>query len=256
MAVTTNVRIYLKFLLLAFILLAGMLLGSCNDKAAFAFNYPQDKNVSDPLGYPTYSQSLYFPFIINDRPTGIDSLPNSIQSFKMNLMNEPVLSNYYLNNDLFRLTLFPSFERMKTIKLCKSGNDIHVIVKTLDKNEILFPGFAKATYLNEDGTMDTTRQSEDKTYPAFSSRSFILKNEWKELCNHVSKVHFSEIPNTNNYFGLDGIYYILEQHTFNNYWFVRRWEPCMRPQGDDKRDCDFKLLIGYILQLTEGKENL
>lgn len=232
------------------LLLLIFLLNSCTKAEHHSYSYPNQKEVSDPLGLPISSHTWYYPVEIDQQKTGIDSLQTLWKSFRLRLMNEPILYNSYLNTDLFRLTVFPSFSPIKTFKFYKQGNDVYVTVKTLHEKESRFPKNPNIK-VNEDSEIDVIKGPEGEKFPEFNSNTLILKNKWNELTEHVNKIHFLNIPNKSDHMGLDGTIFILEQHTKDHYWFVDRWSPCMSPFEKNNLDCDFESLCNYLLTLAK-----
>jgi hypothetical protein len=226
--------------------------GCGNSSEIRQIGYRNDLTVSDINGNPTSKESFYFdpdtfrdtspiPIWIVEPPYDtIDDL-NRIPQYKIKeefeikidsfLLiwfsevlaenKEPILSNFYLGTDIYRLTWLRSFHQGVVIKIIKDKNDYIIETKWLN-------------------------WADQKAY--ISSKRIIadivaeLENLLKEHKFYSSESYDWELP------GSDGSEWILEVHTADSYHFLNKWSPDLG-QSNGLRE------IGeFIIKNSDAKE--
>ena len=247
----SKITILLKLQICIYVI---VFLASCKTESKTEYTYPNDIRLSNSFGTPLDSSSYYFPFKIGNVLTGADTLTNRVYSSIMNSMKEPILYNYYLDADIFRLIVIESWKPVKIIKFQKNNNDILVMVKVINAKDNNFFPMADTLYINENGTIEKRKKfnanNKGKGNVTFDSKTLRISNGWEDMIMKIKTNHFWEIKNTNGVQGLDGTKVILEGHTKTRYWFVNRWQPTI-----SKEDKAIKDLCDYITEKTGEKIN-
>jgi hypothetical protein len=201
-------------------------------------NYLKNAFVSDSLGTPSSDAIFYYPFNIklgNETiNSDLDTLGNRFYSSMLYAFKEPVLYNYYLNQDEFRLLIIESWNNLKIIDVKFYKENILVETKTMNVQSIYF--FPK----NKNNETDL----KEKVNYIFNKKEIIGgANKFNQV---IENSNFWKMKNIYKDGGLDGTRVILEAHTKNNYWFISRWEP-------RDEDLKFKYLCNYIAELAGEK---
>jgi hypothetical protein len=222
----------IKFIEIVFGLLGLLLLfEGCHKSSKYDYVYPNDPKISDIHGWPHDSTLLYFPGKIHLRDSliriGGDTTYLKDYSEILHCAKEPILFNYNLYRDCYRITYSPSFGSPLVIVLLKDENHVQLTVKKIHR------------YL------DTSF-----TYPV---RTFIIWSKGKSIKMHDQQLvikydpamvifnkkvsievweTFENIIKRNNYRGqssigergqsVDGVDAVLEHQSKYRYWFVDR----------------------------------
>jgi hypothetical protein len=228
--------------------------------------YQNDTSISDSKGIPKKIGTLYFPtnmFIdtikqgclrdirkVKSIPFGTTIPKDSVECYdtiytkvdKSDLdrfskflysSNEPILCNYYLGEEIYRLTWHRSFHPDIVIRIIKRKNDILMICKKIS-------GFLSDNIYENDNKGNLKKIW--KSNPKFE-RDTILhldKKVFNDFEKIVRKSNFNKIPNK-RYEGLvcDGSEWILEMHKSNSYWVVNRWSPNHSNNPKLRELCDY-----------------
>ena len=233
------------------IIYAWLLILGCDQKSNTEYIYPNNIRLSDPLGIPIDSTSYYFPTQIGNIITGIDTLSNKVHSLKLIAMNEPILYNFYLNTDVFRLTIMESWKPIKTIKFYITNNDVLVVTKVLNSKGNEFFPMANSLIIKADGTIGSVvNNNKEMKQMTFSSKIIKIHNASKSMVEQIKNTKYWGTKNLNDVQGLDGTRIILEGHTKDRYWFVNRWNP-----STSNSDKEFKDLCSYLIDIAGEKVN-
>ena len=226
-AIFNNLRQEMKKLTITLITL--ICFGCGNSSDIRQIGYRNDLTVSDISGNPTGKESFYFdPIVFRDTfpipnwvveppydtiddfnrvPKGKIKVEFEIMTDSLSLKwfsevlaknKEPILSNYYLGKDIYRLTWLRSFDQGVIIKIIKEQNDYIVETKWLDWAD------QKAHSSTKKITVDIVAGLEN------------LLNEHKF---YYTESYDWELP------GNDGSDWILEVHTADRYHFLYKWSP-------------------------------
>jgi hypothetical protein len=252
-------------LIYAIILL--VIAAACREKMKDKYVYPQNPNLSTLDGQTIDSLTFFFPSTLK---YGDSLIPTKLDSFKLNWYSsqlypskERILYNYYLEQNVYRLTWLRSFDNPVFITLYKDGQKVWMTVKKLDRQ----PSFTKTVY-----KLDfNSPKVKERKHPKFNSDDFksstrdsvvlpnrnanLLIDERKEL--HVKDwEHFEHLLNGCDYWhmtpfeiepmGFDGSQWIIEASFADKYWFVDRWSP---------KDC-FRNCGEFLIKLSELKEEM
>lgn len=221
-----------------------------NDKKQIG--YRNDATTSDLKGNPTSRESFYFdPVAFLDTfpiPTWVVEPPydtikdiNKVpydkikeefeiktDSFSLKWFSEvlaenqePILSNYYLGKDIYRLTWLRSFHQDIVIKIIKDKNDYTIETKWLKWAD------QKAHISTKRITADIVTELENilKEHKFYSTESY----DWV-------------FP------GNDGSQWILEVHTAHRYHFLNKWSPNL---GHSK---GLREIGEFIIKNSDAKE--
>ena len=213
--------------------------------------YRHDLTVSDKLGKPTNEKSFYFdpvsfrdtfpiptyfaepPYdtidlikvpkdkIKKDFKIKTDSL--SLEWFSEVLADnqEPVLSNYYLGKDIYRLTWLRTFDQSIVIKIIKDKNKYSIETKRLNWNDRKYSTSTKGI------TVDIVSELDDmlEKFNFFKTESY----NW-------------DAP------GFDGSEWILEVHLSDRYHFINKWSP------DLGKSNGLREIGEYIIKSSDAKD--
>jgi hypothetical protein len=245
----------------------------------FRVPYRQDSTISDPLGKPAQSSTLYFPpekfidssyvwvLVPKERVTQsmfTDSnyavLPDSlvlerqirtrIDTFKLNWfsyylnrLQEPVLYNYPLRKEVYRLTWLRSFHPPVVVRLEKEGAKIRIITKVLSRIPEL-PGYR---YSDAQGNVRLSDTSSAVPFKINTAKN-VSKQVYQEFIRLLTQERVLSLSplGFRDRIGTDGSNWILETHRPEGYFFITRWTPepteALRVVGD------------YLLNLSDAKD--
>jgi len=226
--------------------------GCSNSSDIKQIGYRNDLTVSDKNGNPTRKESFYFdpvafrdtfpiPTLVVEPPydtiDDINKVPKdkikvefevNTDSFKLKWFSEvlaenkePILSNYYLGTDIYRLTWLRSFHQGLVIKIIKDKNDYTIETKWLD-------------WADQKAHISTKRITAD----IIAELENLLK---------VHKFYFSESYDW-EFPGNDGSEWILEAHTANRYHFLNKWSP------DFGHSKGLREIGEFIIENSDAKE--
>lgn len=229
---------------------------SCDKQRAGQYKFPQDTLISSKNGMAKNYLVNYYPsnLRINDFPENqkINSELAKIYSIYLFAAEEPVLYNFYLGRDVYRLSIVESrgYTRIFTLN---SENGKHWLVQ---KKIIKQPPIELILdlYSSKSGTIDSlwidTVNSlygidiENMRYYKKSGKK-ITDKEWRHFKKILADFHFEKIEPIQDYNGKDGAVWILEIHQDNKYWVINQWEP-------EETNEQMYRLGSFILNLSEG----
>lgn len=217
----------MNFRLIFIFLLVLQSCGKTSEKQQFGYRY--DTGTSDKFGKPIDSRSFYFdpvsfrdtfpiPYTVIDPPydtvENVDNIPKEkiklefrirtdsiyLESFSKTLFDneEPILSNYYLGRDIFRLTWIRSFHQGVIVTISKNDEACSIETKWLMRSDIKF------------------RTSEKQ----FS------EIQYSELLSMLKTSNFYSAESKDwNMPDADGSQWILEAHTAEGYHFITQQSP-------------------------------
>jgi len=220
-------------------ILIGLFFISCN----CTDNYPKDKSVSNTNGKPKDSLTFYFPTAIK-RDTQI--VKTKIDTFSLNRFSsvlyaarEPILYNFYLGHDIYRLLWLRTWHKPVIISINKNGNRVWLTIKELDRQ----PRFHDMTYVKPiirdllpNGEIDTTKKydtemhidsivkGDRKANMTLNETKELTDKDWTEFENLIQKSSFwtLERQQQEKSFSCNGSSWIIEGHLADKYWFVDR----------------------------------
>jgi hypothetical protein len=248
-----------------FIISLIFILVSCctQEKKEYVTPYLNDPSLSKVNGELLDSSRYflpphYFEYNIQDKRE-IDSFLLTWVSSNYINFREPILFNYYLGNELYRLLWSRSFNNPVLISIIKSDK-IYLRTKILNGH----PSYMTEIYLppnekNEGGIVMTFEKNIKKIksdYPEADSivipkmdikiidTTYILtKDKWNRFKELIDSCNFWSIEPTIDYYGKDGSTWILEGQNKNFYKTVERWTP-----HDNFRKC-----CEYLIGLSAAK---
>lgn len=215
-----------RYIVLSFV---ALLFFSCGGK----YEYPGDIKLSNKNGAILDSTASFLPsqFEVNGHNYTFDwnkDALNQINSY-FSLTSEPLLYNFYLNRDIYRLVLDEQDQNPLIISINKQGDKSWIVSKKID------PSFFEI----------------DKTIPDSIPSLEVLSAQFKNYSRELSQdeVHsFDSIFQASNFFELENnevnkyhnSFYLLEVHKKDNYWYVYR-------SSDDQ---PLKQVATYMRSLT------
>ncbi|MFD2936659.1 hypothetical protein [Spirosoma flavum] len=250
-------------------------------ESPFKVSFTQSAAVSDESGTPKNSETWYFPaekFIdssqvltrvpktqVNDSmranpsyiftsgdnvfqrkvKTRIDTFRLNWFSYYLYKLEEPVLYNYSLNKDVYRLTWIRSFHPPVVISLEKKGSKVRLFTKMLTK----LPELPGHRYTSRNGTIHVADTSDRIPFKINTVRK-LTKRDYQEFTHLISKLKALYISplGFRNSIGTDGSEWILETHRSDGYYFFVRWSPT----GDQP----LRILGDYLLDLSDVKKEM
>jgi len=135
--------------------------------------------------------------------------------------DEPVLYNYYLGEDIIRLTYLRSFDKPIMIKLSRQNDSTSLNIKLLN-NQIDVKILDDIFHGNYKTISDPKRLTELKENINFK----IEKSTFLHLDSIIQSTNIKvEIPDNNDIKGQDGSNLLLEIHTSDGYYYIKRMNP-------------------------------
>jgi hypothetical protein len=109
----------IKYFFYSFLMIST---SNCNNTVK-TYPYENNKSISSLDGYPFDSMRTYIPMH-----------GDSIGSYMYYIMKEPILYNYYLNKDIYRVRIIRSFAEPIVIRIENDGEETKIITKKLSRN--------------------------------------------------------------------------------------------------------------------------
>ena len=168
------------------------------------------RSAVDSSAIPKDSTTFYFPvkpklsFEDNSyNVLGLDSFTNRWFSHQLFALNEPILSNYPKEREVYRFTWLRTFNHPIAVRLEKCNSEIFINAKMCDRNGGFTPGNL---------VLNRTRN--------------ITEDQWKNFQAKFSKLNFwKSSPDINDDWATDGAEWILESRKGNIYHFLKRFSP-------------------------------
>lgn len=223
--------------------------------SSLSYKFPNNPSISDEKGNPVSDTTYYFPlelFIDSIRfanTTEIKQDTFSVRWFSQDLWlsEEPVLSNYYLNRDIYRLTWLRSFHPAIILRIENSDGEVILIEKEMTLNE------PRKELEQVPGNELTEEEKEQMTKGAGSLPEYQIEkatiqskvrkltiSDWTNFEHLLDELNFGSMPTTRAWeFGTDGSEWILEQHKEDKYHVVNRWTPGKRQYSTFRKLGDF-----------------
>ena len=252
---------------------------SGNGQSPFRVPYQQSSTISDQAGKPVNSATWYFPadrFIdstrssvgvpkeqVNDSMrtnltyvflpggrvierrivTHVDTFKLKWFSYYLYKLQEPVLSNYPLDKEVYRLTWLRSFHPPVVVRMEKEGNRVRLITKILSQ----IPQLPGHRYADRDGTIHLTDTSIAIPFRRNTTRTIpkAIYDEYMRLLTEQKALFISPLGFRDS-LGSDGSEWILETHRPDGYYFIVRWSPKQREI--------LRTLGDYLLDLSDAKK--
>lgn len=250
-----------------------------NGQSPFRIPYQRSSAISNQAGKPANSATWYFPadrFIdsartsirvakeqVNDsmrtNPTYV-FLPDDrvierrivtrVDTFKLNWfshylykLHEPVLSNYPLGKEIYRLTWLRSFHPPVVVRMEKEGNRIRLTTKILSR----IPELPGHRYTDQDGTIRVADTAAFIPFRRNTTRNLrkTVYDEYMRLLAEQRALFISPLGFQDALVG-DGSEWILETHNSDGYYFIVRWSP--------KQKEALRTLGDYLLDLSDAKK--
>lgn len=175
---------------------------------------------------------LYFPvntfidsFELQDEETKIKNYRVSIDtmslmwySFYLKTMKEPILYDQYLSKEIYRFSLFRSFDPPITITLEKQDDQFYLLTKM--SNRLFRPPFVR-TFQDGHEIKDTS-----SIFLQINEKQKIEPQQYDKFRGLLDETNFSCIsPRGINEPAIDGAEWILEIHNKQGYHYVERNSP-------------------------------
>ncbi|WP_157807302.1 hypothetical protein [Hymenobacter chitinivorans] len=188
-------------------------------------------------------------------------------SYCLTYFDAPVLSNYYLDADIYRFLWLRSFHRPVLLTLRQDAHGATLRTQLLDK----YPGFHTLTVFHPDQlAADATPQQraraqkfyeETMADSAFQAQVAEAKRRARQVVaeettsrltaqqvqafqNLLTQAQFWQLPSCQPAFVLDGAQWLLEAHQANAYHMVSRKSP---DEGDKfRRACEYLIELSSV----------
>lgn len=205
-------------------------------------SYEGNKDISDEQGNSKSEWTYYWPpylFLDYERMynrTTVDSSFAYRYSDFLSANNEPVLSNFYLEKEVIRLTWLRSFDSKIIIRLENNGSSVSIIEKQLNPID-------QDQFKNDKGGWTRPKNyynSADFTYKINSTSNYSRKL-WDNLVDLVYESKLEELKTNNKLDGTDGADWIIEFHTRYGWFVSSRWAPTIKEYPKFRRIADFIL---------------
>ena len=201
----------MKHLLYIFIILTLLL--SCREKKNdIVQRFQNNPKISDLNGIPLDSTCHYFPDSLF-----LDSITHSIDSFELLIrqvsrsyllykMKEPILSNYFLDKDIYRITAIRSWSKPICIRIEKSKDDISMTIKILNK-DVTGPPISRQSL-----HYDSLNQEKQNVKFIQNNTTKLTSSVWDSLSTLIDSTNFWKTkPRLDlNHTQIDGSTWIIE----------------------------------------------
>jgi len=212
-----------------------LLVVSCSKEVPKSDNYPKDVKFSNVDGKPKDSLSFFLPSVIlkdsNTYKTEIDSFLLNRVSAALFAAKEPVLFNFYQQEDVYRFLWRRSFHRPVVISLKRSPRGVWLNTKMLDVQ----PVYSDIGYLkfmpppdpigNSKIELIKSEEIYKKATIVYDQTMRLSVKEWNEFEGLLSDFSFWTAKPSIQEDGLDGAEWLIEGHLRDKYWFVSRRSP-------------------------------
>jgi hypothetical protein len=242
------------------VLVLAISLISCNmkDEKPSPIDYKNDPNISDSSGLTSRNNIEFLPGKYLVDSTEIYSF--GILSVYYRCFKAPLLYNFYLGYENYRLLWLRSFHRPVLISIIKK-NDITINTKILKSQ----PEFWTTVYLPKSNSAPSQElrifqdyESAKIDFPKadsiippkqnieieFDTTITINKKQWMTFKILLDSCKFWSSEQYINTAGLDGADWILEGQTPKCYQFIFRWNP----KGQFRKCCE------YLIHLSSAKD--
>jgi hypothetical protein len=190
------------------------------------FKYKNDNSISNNIGEPINYNSYYFPvkvFLDTINPNSWETELNTSKviwfSQALHEMDEPILTNYYLNKEIYRLTLLRSFVPDIVVRIEKSNDSIELFEKT----HFQYKSSVNDSVYYKDGIQIYCEHTVIDSIKVTKSSKKLSLEYWDKFEDVVRKnKYYSMRPTVPMDFGVDGDEWILEKHTQSGYYVVKR----------------------------------
>jgi len=222
----------------------------CKTESGTEDIYPERPEWSQKNGTPLDSSTFYFPTSIKTPDsiinTKLDTFKLTWYSTSLFPTKQPVLYNYYLGHDIYRLTVLRSFNPPLVFTLHKDGKNVWLQTIKLDRIPQFIPMRILSNFPPKPDDRDSIIYPDRHANIEQNSRKNLTIESWNNLEACLSKIKYWQMSPSNDDFGLDGSRWILEAHTKERYWMVERWSP-----KGDLRNC-----ANYLVELSTIKEEM
>jgi hypothetical protein len=223
------------------------------------YTYPKNMFISNNEGAPKDSTTFYFPSVIEDKITDIDTFTQNWYSDVLHAAEEPVLYNFYLGSSSYRFLWLRAFNDPIVISLHNKDGKVWLTLKRLKETlestnskyitkyqndltgEELEPSFKVLT-----DPVDTLAGAKFEYQIISSETKQLTGKEWKEFEKLLSDCSFWTAEPHIEDWGLDGSQWIIEAHLKNRYRFIDRWAP----------QDNFKNAGQYLIKISGLKEDI
>jgi hypothetical protein len=175
--------------------------------------------------------------------TRVDTFKLKWFSYYLYKLKEPVLSNYPLGKEVYRLTWLRSFHPPVVIRMEKERNRVRLTTKILSRS----PEFPGHRYADQDGSIHLADTSTAIPFRRNKTRAIpkAVYNEYVRLLAEQRVLFISPLGFRDS-LGSDGSEWILETHRPDGYYFIVRWSP---EQTDSVR-----ALGEYLIDLSDANK--
>lgn len=162
---------------------------------------------------------------------------------------EPILFNYYQNQEIYRFLWIRSFHHPMVFSLKKHRNKVILNIKKLDR----IPQFCTEYEIiesmgDENVTRDTIVHKANRQANLVLNQTIHLSvKEWNQFEKLLNKSSFWRAPIKKEDIGTDGSEWIIEAHLKHQYWFANRWSP----QGEFKTAGEYLIHLSGLLEKEE-----
>lgn len=197
-----------KYLFIALIVLTVF---SCGN-----YSYPEDKKLSGRNGVLKDSTASYLPLQLSFDGNDYIFDWNKDELAELNnyylQCNEPLLYNYYLKRDIYRLLLSEKDKEPLLISINKEKDNNWIVSKRIDTQKINMQAVPDSIHI--DTTEGLVSKFENYSRP-------LTAEEVHRFDSIFQQVDFFHLPNDQIGKNFDD-FYILEAHEAGNYWCLYR----------------------------------
>ncbi|MEP1032968.1 hypothetical protein [Ekhidna sp.] len=234
------------------------------------YDYPNNPIISNKLREPRTDSTHYFPLeLFIDSIEWADRIDVKIDTSKVEwfsddlwFSDEPVLYNYFLDREIYRLTWLRSFHPAIILRLERNNGNIILLEKKMTfiepwkpvpehRRQKLDTSMVQSSALKRailDGKIGTPMEWNPDSSVVETNILKVSNKTWQEFQRLLEDKRFDRMPTTRAWgFGTDGSEWILEKHFENEYHVVNRWSP------DNNSYSNFREIGDFLIDLSSYK---
>ncbi|MEQ9375859.1 MAG: hypothetical protein RIG68_11810 [Imperialibacter sp.] len=233
----------MKSLLIVSIILAGCIVSTSEPTL---YPYLSDPDISNKLGEPVTDSAYFFPIehfidsikFSNTIEIRLDTFSVEWYSEQLRFMSEPILYNFYLGKQVYRLTWLRSLHPGIVLRLENLNGEIILTQKEL-------------TLIKPWKRVDSVTYTYAPERFKLKDKSKKLKSEfWRDFERLLADNNFDNMPTTVAWeVGTDGSEWILERHDKDGYFVVNRWTP------NERQYKNFREIGDYLIDASIFKKD-
>jgi hypothetical protein len=212
----------IKYLLILLLIVEG-----CKNQPLVSGVYPEKKNLTNKAGIPYDSTASYLPDELSGQNLNYDNSNIGFSSKTLYAFKEPLLFNYYKNNEIIRLLWNRSVSKPVLIKIERNGKQVSITTKILNRH----PDYIERTVNFKPPGLNGEKLPDPPARPPLqfilNKKRKIPENEWYTIINKLYEIKYFQMEpsEVNDWCRVGGTDWLLETHLPGGYYYVYREDP-------------------------------